>query len=228
MRHLANLGGFSMRTWVMCDDFYHPASTVIKGLEPLQEFGYEFEFSLDAADWSASKLVQFPVLAISKSNRISAAQEGRWITKEVEQALTSYVEQGGGLLIIHSGTVDYAESKAMMDLVGGVFTHHPEQCPVTMALVPAHPMTAGMAELGSFTLQDEHYFMELSDTTERKLFLTSSSEHGSQPAGWTVNYGKGRVCVLTPGHNLEVWLHPFYQQLLRRSLDWCAGSTGNN
>ncbi|MBC8079532.1 MAG: ThuA domain-containing protein, partial [Gorillibacterium sp.] len=163
-----------MRTWVMCDDFYHPASTVIKGLEPLQQLGYEFEFSLDAADWSANKLAQFPVLAISKSNRISAAQEGTWISEEVEQALTAYVEQGGGLLIIHSGTVDYAESASIMDLIGGVFTHHPEQCLVTMELVAEHPITAGLTQLEPFTLKDEHYFMKMTDDTQRKLFLTST------------------------------------------------------
>lgn len=31
-----------------------------------------------------------------------------------------------------------------------------------------------------------------------------------------------RVCVLTPGHNLEVWLHPGFQALLRHALNWCA------
>ncbi|MCL6458224.1 MAG: ThuA domain-containing protein [Gorillibacterium sp.] len=213
-----------MRTWVMCDDFYHPANTVIKGLEPLQELGYEFELSLDAADWAASKLAQFPVLVISKSNQISATKDEAWITDKVEQALTAYVEQGGGLLLIHSGTVGYAESTVLMDLFGGGFTHHPEQCSVTMELVLGHPITAGLALLEPFTLKDEHYFMKMTDNAERELFLTSSSQHGSQPAGWTLKRGKGRVCVLTPGHNLEVWLHPSYQQLLGRALDWCVAS----
>jgi uncharacterized protein len=27
---------------------------------------------------------------------------------------------------------------------------------------------------------------------------------------------------LTPGHNLEVWLQPEYQTLLRNGLRWCA------
>jgi uncharacterized protein len=28
---------------------------------------------------------------------------------------------------------------------------------------------------------------------------------------------------LTPGHNLEVWLHPSYQALLLNTLRWCGG-----
>jgi len=28
--------------------------------------------------------------------------------------------------------------------------------------------------------------------------------------------------VLTPGHNLEVWLHPAYQALILNGLQWCG------
>jgi type 1 glutamine amidotransferase len=53
------------------------------------------------------------------------------------------------------------------------------------------------------------------------VFMTTSSEHGTQPAGWTRTEGEGRVCVLSPGHNAEVWLHPSFQALLRSALLWC-------
>jgi type 1 glutamine amidotransferase len=43
-----------------------------------------------------------------------------------------------------------------------------------------------------------------------------------QPAGWTRAEGAGRVCVLTPGHNLEVWLHPEFQKLLLNACRWTA------
>ncbi len=54
------------------------------------------------------------------------------------------------------------------------------------------------------------------------VFLTATSQRGTQPAGWMRGMWKGRVCVLTPGHNLEVWLHPGFQTLLRNALSWCA------
>ena len=48
-----------------------------------------------------------------------------------------------------------------------------------------------------------------------------------RPGGWTREEGTGRVCVLTPGHNVEVWLHPIYQALLGNTLRWCgAGEHG--
>ena len=58
------------------------------------------------------------------------------------------------------------------------------------------------------------------------VFLTTSSEHGDQPGGWTRVEGADRVCLMTPGHILEVWLHPSYQALIRNGLRWCGGQTG--
>jgi len=106
----------------------------------------------------------------------------------------------------------------MRGILGGAFIGHPKQCPVTVAPKDGHPLTAGVT---AFTLTDEHYQMVLDDQ-EADLFLTSTSEHGTQPAGWTRFEGKGRVCVLTPGHNLEVWLDPSFQTLLDNCLHWCA------
>ncbi len=121
------------------------------------------------------------------------------------------------LLILHSGSAGYQEMPTLRALMGGVFLRHPPQCPVTVEPKPGHPLTAGSAP---FTLTDEHYFMALDDA-QADMFLTTTSEHGAQPGGWTRMEGQGRACMLTPGHNLEVWLHPSYQALLRNAMDWC-------
>ena len=44
-----------------------------------------------------------------------------------------------------------------------------------------------------------------------------------QPGGWARREGAGRVAVLTPGHNVEVWLHASYQALIGNALRWCGG-----
>jgi type 1 glutamine amidotransferase len=73
----------------------------------------------------------------------------------------------------------------------------------------------------TFTVRDEHYIMAF-EGSPAEVFLHSRSEHGVQPAGWTRNADGGRVCVLTPGHNEEVWRHPSFQKLLSNSLCWAA------
>jgi type 1 glutamine amidotransferase len=69
-------------------------------------------------------------------------------------------------------------------------------------------------------LRDEHYFLSLDDPQD--VFLTTSSAHGEQPGGWRRIEGSGRVAVLTPGHNQEVWLQPSFQTLLLNCLRWCG------
>jgi type 1 glutamine amidotransferase len=160
----------------------------------------------------------FPAVILSKSNNITAADETPWMTPAVEQAFADYVHQGGGLLALHSGTAGYQHTPHLRSLLGGVFAHHPEQCPVSSTPDSQHPLAQGVEP---FTLKDEHYFMEMG-AAEVDIFMTTQSSHGSQPGGWTRRQGRGRVCVLTPGHNLDVWQHPSYQNLITNTLRWVA------
>jgi len=208
-----------MRCLVLCDDYYHPAAVAREGLNALQDKGeFEFDWIEDAGEWSAERMSGYPAVVFVKSNAVSAADRTEWMTPEAEQAFLEYVRAGRGLLVVHSGSAGYKETPVLRALMGGVFDHHPKQCPVTVEPKKGHPLTAGSE---SFTLKDEHYHM-LFDDSEADVFLTTTSEHGSQPGGWTRTEGAGRVCMLTPGHNVEVWLHPSYQVLLGNALRWCA------
>ncbi len=148
-------------------------------------------------------------LFLSSRNNVSAADRTEWMTPEAEQAFLEYVRAGKGLLVVHSGSAGYKGTPVMRALMGGVFDHHPKQCPVTVEPQEGHLLTAGSE---SFTVKDEHYHMLLDDA-EADVFMAATSEHGAQPGGWTRTEGAGRVCMLTPGHNVEVWLHPSYQIL---------------
>lgn len=208
-----------MRVLVLCDDYWHPASLVKDGLAPLADDGFEFTYIENMAGFNPHALGEFPAVILAKSNNLSSADTAEWTTEEAQGAFEGFVRNGGGLLAIHSGTADYKESLIIRNILGGVFSHHPEQCPVTVEAVGQHIITQGFEP---FTLKDEHYFMEMVDD-DLCVFLRSKSQHGEQPAGWTRNYGRGKVCVLTPGHNLGIWLHPGFQLLIKNSLKWVAG-----
>jgi type 1 glutamine amidotransferase len=207
-----------MRTQVLCDDYWHPARTPRAGLAPLEHSGFELDWIEHAGEWSAERMAEYPLVVLTKANNVSAADQQPWVTEAIEQAFLEYVRNGNGLLAIHSGTAGYAQTPVLRGLLGGVFVSHPPQCPVTVEPRADHPLTAGSA---AFIIKDEHYHMALDDT-QADLFLTTTSEHGTQPAGWTRREGAGRVVVLTPGHNLEVWLHPDYQALIGNALRWCG------
>jgi type 1 glutamine amidotransferase len=208
-----------MRALVLCDDFYHPAEVARAGLAPLERAGWSLDWVEHAGDWSAERLRGHGVVVLSKMNQIAASDTRPWLSEEGQADFVAHIARGGGLLVIHSGSAGYEGRPAMRRLMGGAFAHHPPQCPVTVAARPGHSLGAGCTP---FTLVDEHYFMELDDPGA-EVFLTATSEHGAQPAGWTRAEGAGRVCLLTPGHNLEVWLHPSYQAVIANALRWCAG-----
>lgn len=203
---------------VLCDDKWHPAATARTGLGALATPDFTFDWIENAHAWSAARMANYGIVILTKSNNVSATDHTHWMSDSVQQAFVDYVTQGGGLLAIHSGTAEYREATQLRRLLGGVFTHHPKQCPVTVAPIAGHELAAGSS---AFTLKDEHYFMEIDDDGI-DIFLTSGSEHGEQPAGWTRTQGAGRVCVLTPGHNVEIWLAPAYQRLITNALYWCA------
>lgn len=207
-----------MKILVLCDDYWHPARIPMEGLGALSGAEFTFDWIENARDWSAKRMLEYPLAVLTKSNNVSSTDQTEWMTDTVQAAFSDYVRQGNGLLAIHSGTTEYEQKPILRSLLGGVFTHHPEQCPVTMIPRLEHLLAN---KVSPFTLIDEHYFMALDDP-QADVFLTSTSEHGEQPAGWTRMEGSGRVAVLTPGHNVEVWLHSSFQTLLLNCLRWCA------
>ena len=206
-----------MRVLVIADDYWHPGDVARAGLDLLED--HEFDYIYDAGQWSAEAMLDYPVVLFCKSNNISQQNRDNWMMPAVEVAFVDYVRRGGGLLVVHSGTAGYRETAVFRELLGGVFEHHPKQCPVTITPHAGHPLCEGAVE---FTIQDEHYHM-IVDDADVDTYVTTNSEHGEQPGAWTRIEGEGRVCVLTPGHNVEVWQHPSFQALLRNSLAWCAG-----
>lgn len=200
---------------VLCDDQWHPAETVRRGLCALNHSPVEFEFLTDGNKWTPALLKNFPLVVVAKANHNCATNQNPWLTTETQSTFREFVTAGGGLLLLHAGTC-YKDIPVMRSVTGGAFLSHPEQCSVTVEPKNGHALTAGM---DAFTEIDEHYFMML-DTTDADVFLHSRSAHGIQPAGWTRTEAAGRICALTPGHNLAVWLNPQFQNLLVNALVW--------
>lgn len=202
---------------VLCGDTWHPAEIVRQGLDAF-DGDFDFEFLEDGATLSVERMSNFPLTILAKANIASSQIDHPWLHNETGEAFATHIRRGNGLAVIHAGTARYEKLPAMNGLLGGAFASHPEQCEVTIEPVPGHALTTDAVP---FTVHDEHYFMT-PISGDAEVFLHSRSVHGVQPAGWTRNEGAGRVCVLTPGHNLEVWLHPLFQKLLLNALRWTA------
>jgi type 1 glutamine amidotransferase len=207
-----------MKILVICGDYWHPVEIPGKGLEAVKEIGMKYDWITNARNWSSERMAAYPLVILTKSNNVSTADQTNWMDESVQSDFLEYVRKGNGLLAIHSGTADYGQAPVLRNLLGGVFSHHPEQCLVTMNPIAGHPLSIGSE---SFSAKDEHYFMTMDDP-KADVFMTTLSEHGQQPGAWRRAEGDGRVAVLTPGHNLEVWLHPSFQTMLLNAMRWCG------
>lgn len=208
----------TIQVLVLGGDEWHSAEAVRRGLTPLANSGFNLTFLEDTTAWSATRLNGFQLVVLAKANMISPQDKRPWLMPDSDTAIRDFVWRGNGLVVVHGGLSGYDILPGMRGAFGGAFLHHPPQCLVVVKPTPEHPLTG---DVEPFTVTDEHYEVVLDDP-RADVFLHSYSKHGRQPAGWSRAEGDGRVCVLTPGHNIEVWLHPYFQALLGNSMRWAA------
>ncbi|MCL2406265.1 MAG: ThuA domain-containing protein [Defluviitaleaceae bacterium] len=221
-----------MNILLLCDDQYHPGNIPSDGLMPFSDKGFTIDVIQDASKFDPAVLSNYAVVVMSKSDHTSSQDLSPWKTSAVQDAFVQYVEGGGGLLVNHSGTVAGTHTATLDKLVGCKFAYHPNQCPVTVQPIKPHPITNNV---GMFCEVDEHYNLEILANDVDIITAAYAppqgieGESGYDPggvvaAGYVRTQGKGRVCVLTPGHTADVWHNPHFGQMLANALNWCAGN----
>lgn len=212
---------------VLCDDLWHPAEVIEKGLVPLVGDRYQLDFVKTAKDILTPEMIgEYPLILCCKSNSVTSGNPAPWFEDTVTEVMGGefrrYVEQGGAFLAVHSGNVFLGEGQGVREyteLVGNRFLSHPLRCTVTLHKEKDHPILRGVPD--SFQIRDEHYQIELL-AQDADVFLVSASESGGrQPAGYTREIGAGRLCVLTPGHTLSVWKNSSFQRIFLNAAAWC-------
>jgi len=224
-----------MRVLLICDDYWHPGQVSIDGVAPLAQDGFQFDIVTNANDFSPDMLKQYPVVLLVKSDEVSQTDKQPWKTETVQQAFVNYVEGGGGLIAVHSATVCGQNTQALDQLIGCRFLGHPNACPVTVQPVKNHPVTEGVE---MFCETDEHYRIDITASDADVLIASYSPPQGEESkleedpyhnthaaicaSGYVRTQGAGRVCVLTSGHLLPVWLNPQFQKILANAMHWCS------
>lgn len=214
-----------MKVLFLCDDLWHPAEVIERGLAAMEWPDIELDIVKDAKDiLTPAMLERYEAIVVAKSNVINASNTHAWfepgVTECTPEDLARYVENGGGLLALHAGvSFTRDDPPAYIDLVGAYFLGHPPREPVRFCVAAPHPITEGVAD---FCERDEPYQIAVT-APDVQPFLVSHSEHGGVfPSGFARAYGKGRVATLTPGHLLSVWENPNFQRLLQNAIRWCA------
>ena len=224
-----------MRALLLCDDFYHPGEVPIQAITPLREKGIAFDAIKNAKDFNPETLSNYNTVIMSTCDNISQGDTTPWKTVAIQEAFIKYVENGGGLLVTHNGTVAGDNTEKLDKLIGCRFAYHPNQTHVLVQAIKPHPVTEGVRP---FCQLDEFYELELLAHDVDILAAAYTPPQGQEekyetepyynapafiaPAVYVRTQEKGRVCVITPGHNLEVWLDAQFQRLLENAIRWCG------
>jgi len=147
------------------------------------------------------------------------------LTAAREAGLVRYVQEGGGLVGIHSAADSFRGSQAYLDLLGAEFETHPplQRIPVTIH-EDSHYVTTRVPE---FEVTDELYLLKSVDLS-RELLLASTRWQGkTAPLLFVHPYGEGRVSYLALGHTHETWRDAAFQKLLLRSIGWVMGEVAH-
>jgi type 1 glutamine amidotransferase len=205
-------------------DYYHPQKYSKAALDQALVLLNEKE-KIDCVEIQISQLKeelekQPDAVLLFKEDRLNPTDEkvDTWMTEEIGQAITQYVNNGGGWLAWHSGLASYSIESTYVQMVKGHFEYHPVNHPQVK-----YTDVRGDHPFGSisFEIKDEHYFVTVNEK-DTNVFLESDSEEGHSIAGWYHDYGNGRVCSLVPAHNEEGLLHSDFTQLLAKTIEWVS------
>ncbi len=135
-----------------------------------------------------------------------------WMSREIEEKIKNYVQNGGKLFAWHSGLASYRENGAYRSLVRGFFKYHPEEHELVRYHSQDKPVFG--KQKVDFSIMDEHYFVHC-DEKSTNVYLYSESHDGKSIAGWWHNYGRGKVLTLTPAHGKNGLFDQNFQSLLK-------------
>lgn len=165
------------------------------------------------------------------------------ITKEEFEGLQNAIINGTGFAGWHGGIADsYRNTSDYLQMVGGQFANHPGKHPNERTgeqsdnyvahsinfteLGMSHPITRDMSDFDLVTEQywvlHDSYNNVLATTTQKVRSWDPWDREITSPAIWTRNWGKGKIFVITCGHNLEIVLNPNVRQIIERGLLWAS------
>jgi type 1 glutamine amidotransferase len=160
----------------------------------------------------------------------TAAKPANWIKPEQGKAVRQFVENGGSALFMHNVTHVGLTDPDFRHVLGAAYAGHPPIRTFKVKVTNSdHPITKGVHD---FIVTDEQHYMEC-DKDPKHLFLQTVNEEGlsygkqgtTAPGGWSYDYGKGRVCYLSPGHLLTVLWNPEYIKLQQNAVRWLLRQT---
>jgi len=141
-----------------------------------------------------------------------------WTDANVKAIINNVRNRGMGFIALHNTIL--AGNRQFMDFldVGEVMHHELEPLWVTK-INQNHPIMNGV---GKFLIDNDEQFAVIirSKSTDTLFQTTAIHEKRQVISGWALDSGKGRIVGLLPGHTIDAYQAPEYQNIIWRSVHW--------
>lgn len=163
---------------------------------------------------------------------------GNIFAEEQEQAIMQFVENGGGLLTIHTGTITENNWNWYVNNLGAVFVGHP---PVQQAKLIIedrnHPATSFFPD-SIWVIEDEWYSFDRNPRSDVNVLISIDEssynvDHnkpggaiyrmGDHPLVWYKYVGQGRIFQTALGHPEQLYDNPLFMEHIKGAVIWTAG-----
>ncbi len=194
------------------DEGHHEPSVRVKQILPyMADQGISISYTERLAVFDPEVLARYDVVMLyGNSPRLSPGRE---------EALLTYVADGGGLAAVHSASGMFGNSDAYVSLVGGAFKSHGVDSFRTEVVRPDHPVMQGLPTLASW---DETY-VHTKHNPDKEVLAVRVEDGHEEPWTWVRTHGGGRVFYTAWGHDARTWSKPGFHELLERGIRWAAG-----
>ncbi len=184
------------------------------------------DISMDIEDLSQYDLRDYDFLLMNYCNW----EDATGLSDASKKAFSHYVNEGGGLMIIHfaNGAFHASLPKAEASdwpeyrkICRRVWDHkagsaHDTYGSFSVSVAnPSHELTSGLSD---FDTIDELYYGQVGEAPIDPLLTAKSKDTGNdEPLAWTYLYGKGKVFQTVLGHDLASFRAEEFRELIRRA-----------
>ncbi len=205
----------------------------VKALEKLAaENNWNLYHTEDSLYFSRTKLDTLDLVIFLQTT-------GNIFGEEQQQAIQGFVENGGGLLTIHTGTVTENNWEWFMEVIGAKFIGHPPVQEGKLIIENRqHPATSFFPD-SIWIIVDEWYNFDRNprnevnvlisidassyDVGNNEWFQDVNQQMGDHPMVWYRYVGDGRVFQTAMGHPIELYSDPLFLKHLHGAILWTAG-----
>jgi type 1 glutamine amidotransferase len=198
---------------------YHESTPILT--RALRAAGHTVRVSTSAKELTAGNLSGYDAIVLNTRRRpdtdndLSAAQR---------EGFRAYVRDGGGLVSVHispDSCPDWPEMKKITGggWVSGVSNHPPYGRMRVHVRKPDHPVAKGVRDFET----DDELYCDLDIQPGIDVFLGAPHAGKERPLGWTLTYGRGKVCNIALGHNGLSHQNRSFQKLVLNGVSWVTG-----